>query len=68
MCMDVYGSFRKLGAPYFGVLMILLFRVLNWGPLFTETPICMYVSAYVWNARTPTTEPKALITSNIRYP
>ena len=36
-----YGGFRKLGAPYFGVLMIriLLFRVLYWGPLFSETPI-----------------------------
>ena len=34
------GSFRKLGVPYFGVLMIriLLFRVLYWGPLFSETP------------------------------
>ena len=36
-----YGSFRKLGVPYFGVLIIriLLFRVLYWGPLFSETPI-----------------------------
>ena len=34
------GSFRKLGVPYFGVLIIriLLFRVLYWGPLFSETP------------------------------
>ena len=43
----VYGTFRKLGylikirVPYFGVLVIriLLFRVQNWGPLFSETPI-----------------------------
>ena len=36
-----YGSFRKLGVPYFGVLTIriLLFRVLYWGPPFSETPI-----------------------------
>ena len=35
-----YASFRKLGVPYFGVLIIriLLFRVLYWGPLFSETP------------------------------
>ena len=35
-----YGSFRKLGVPYFGVLVIknLLFRVLYLGPLFSETP------------------------------
>ena len=34
------GSFRKLWVPYFGVLIIriLLFRVLYWGPLFSETP------------------------------
>ena len=34
------GSFRKLGVPYCGVLIIriLLFRVLCWGPLFSETP------------------------------
>ena len=34
------GSFRKLGVPYFGVLVIriLLFRVLHEGPLFSETP------------------------------
>ena len=34
-----YGSFRKLGVPYFGVLMtrIPLFRVLYSGPLFSET-------------------------------
>ena len=35
------GSFRKLGVPYLGVLIIriLLFRVLYSGPLFSETPI-----------------------------
>ena len=34
------GSFRKLGVPYFGVpiIRILLFRVLYWGSLFSETP------------------------------
>ena len=36
-----FGSLRKFGVPYFGVLKarILLFRVLYWGPLFSETPI-----------------------------
>ena len=36
----LHGSFRKLGVPYFGVLMIriLLFVVLYEGPLFSETP------------------------------
>ena len=35
------GGFRKLGVLYFGVLIIriLLFRVLHWGPLFSETPM-----------------------------
>ena len=34
------GSFRKLGVPYLGVLImrILLCRVLYSGPLFSETP------------------------------
>ena len=34
------GSFRKLGVPYFGVLIIRirLFRVLYQDPLFLETP------------------------------
>ena len=34
------GFFRKVGVPYFDVLTvrILLFRVLYWGPLFSETP------------------------------
>ena len=37
-----YVSFRKLGVPYFGVLIvrILLFGVLCEGPLFSETTIC----------------------------
>ena len=37
----LYGSFRKLGVPYLGVLIvrILLFRVLYLGPLFSEIPI-----------------------------
>ena len=43
-----YGSFRKLGVPCFGVLIIriLLFRVLYSGPLFSETriePVVVYV-------------------------
>ena len=35
-------SFRELGVPNFGVLIIriLLFRVLYSGPLFSETPKC----------------------------
>ena len=46
--LNSYGSFRKLGGPYFGVLIIriLLFRVLYSGPLFSETPIC-------WTPRPP---------------
>ena len=37
----ICGSFRKLGVPYFGVLIIriLIFRVLYEGPLFSETPM-----------------------------
>ena len=39
--LEIYGSFRKLGVPNFGVLImgILLFRVLYQAPLFAETPI-----------------------------
>ena len=39
LLLDSNGSFRKLGGPYLGVLVIriLLFRVLYWGPLFSET-------------------------------
>ena len=39
--MQLYGSFRKFGVPYFGVLIIriLLFRVVYQVPLFSETPI-----------------------------
>ena len=34
-------EFPKIGVPYFGVLIIriLLFRVLYWGPRFSETPM-----------------------------
>ena len=34
------GTFRRFELPYFGVLIItiLLFRVLYWGPLFSEPP------------------------------
>ena len=37
----VNWDFPKIRVPYFGVLIvrILLFRVLYWGPLFSETPI-----------------------------
>ena len=39
-------EFRKLGLPYLGVLIIriLLFRVLYWGPLFSERNL--------WDAQT----------------
>ena len=35
-------EFPKIGVPYCGVLIIriLLFNVLYWGLLFSETPIC----------------------------
>ena len=41
MMAEMYVTFRKFRVPYFGVLVIriLLFRVLYWGPLFSETPI-----------------------------
>ena len=44
-----YGSFRKFGLPYFGVLIIriLLFRVLYYGPLFSETPIFVVLQFFV---------------------
>ena len=40
---STFGSFRNLGLPYFGVLMIriLLFRVFYSGPPFSETPILL---------------------------
>ena len=46
------GVSENRGIPYFGVLMIriLLFRVLYWGPLFSETPIRILIldlDAYV---------------------
>ena len=43
-CLTPYGCFRKLGVPYFGVLIIriLVLRVLYQGPLFSETPICIF--------------------------
>ena len=36
-----YGTFRKLGVPYFAVpvIGILLFKVPYYGPLFSVTPI-----------------------------
>ena len=36
---SISWEFPKIRAPYFGDLIILLFRVLYWGPLFSETPI-----------------------------
>ena len=48
---DVLGSFRKLGVPYFGVLItrILLFRLLYWGPLFSETATwCLGLAGDTW--------------------
>ena len=54
---NFFGSFRKLGVPYFGVLIIriLLFRVLYLGsPIFGNSLFgCKYlaVSAFVSNAR-----------------
>ena len=38
---DDIRDFPKIRGPYFGVLTIriLLFSVLNWGPLFSETPV-----------------------------
>ena len=43
-----YGSFRKLGVPYFGVLItrILRFMMLYWGPLFSETAHASYLSGF----------------------
>ena len=43
--MPAFGTFRKLGVPYFGVLIvrILLFRVLYQGPLSSEALICRTV-------------------------
>ena len=36
-----FRKFPKIGVPHLGVLIvrILLFRVLYWGPLFSETPV-----------------------------
>ena len=44
-----YGSFRKFGLPYFGVLIIriLLFRVLYYGPLFSENLIFVVLQMFV---------------------
>ena len=38
--MEASWEFPKFGVPCFGVLIIriLLFRALNWDPLFSETP------------------------------
>ena len=46
-------SFRKLGVPYFGVLIIriLLFTVLYSGPLFSETPKWGFGVSGLWTGR-----------------
>ena len=38
---DMWDFPKNRGVPYFGVLIIgiLLFRVLYWGPLFSQTPM-----------------------------
>ena len=44
------------GVPYFGVLMIriLVFRVLYWGPLFSEAPISSFwTQALAWISHAP---------------
>ena len=40
-------EFPKIGVPYFGdlIIRILPFRVLYWGPLFSETPTSIPVTA-----------------------
>ena len=46
------GSFRQLGVPYFGVFIIriLLFRVLDEGPLFSEIPkYCLESCGHLWS-------------------
>ena len=42
-----YGSFRKLGVPYFGVLIIriLLFKVLLGSPIFGNSHINMQIAS-----------------------
>ena len=46
-------EFPKIGVPNFGVLIIRipLFRVLNWGPLFSETP--MYPNSIYFGRNVP---------------
>ena len=64
-----YGSFRKLGVSYFGVLIIriLLCRVLYWGPLFSETPIFQYLemSANSWARTNPIRIALAVSTTSV---
>ena len=50
----LFGSFRKVGVPYFGLpimvsILLFRFRVLYWGPQFSETPV------YVMLPKGPTT-------------
>ena len=64
-----YGSFRKLGVPYLGVLIlrILLFRVLDWGPPIFGNSHMVGVSK---NRGSSTLNSRILIlrTPNIWYP
>ena len=52
--MCIYGSFRKVGGTLSGVLVIriLVFRVLYYGPLFSETPIYIYMCVCVYTKHT----------------
>ena len=45
----------EIRVPYFGVLIIgvLLFRVLYWGPLFSETPKYSTLHSRILIIRTP---------------
>ena len=56
----VHGSFRNVGVPHFGVLIIriLLFRVLYLGPLFSETPTYSDPPKYTLNILSPYPDPR----------
>ena len=55
-------SQKKLGVPYFGVLIIriLLCRVLYWGPLLSETP--------TWDPTVEDLEVEASLGGGLRFP
>ena len=57
ICIYIYiyiyiWEFPKIGVPYFAVLIIskgiLLFGVLYWDPLFSETSIYIYTHIYAY--------------------